>query len=134
MFLYIRAIDWKVLFGVMLFWYIAPVLGASEFMRWILDASNHGEADSPSLLHNILVSIVLVWWLLAPIGSAYSIARFAKQLPHLGVLLVVTVGFVLQATHNDYFGWIGIAVLAILSIAGAMLGLFLWRLRMRNRS
>jgi hypothetical protein len=131
---YFRAFEWKMFFGVMLVWYVVPVFGGPELMRWILGGANHGDTESPSLLHNLLMTILLACWAAAPVGCGYSVARFVKQLPQLTILFAVLIGFVLQVTRNDYFGWLGAAVWAVLSFGGAVLGFFLWRLQERGRS
>lgn len=129
---YVRAFDWRKFFGVMLIWYVFPVFGSPALMRWILGDAPHSDTNNPSLLHNLLMTIFLAWWAIAPVGCGYSVARFVKQLPQLTILFAVMIGFMLQSARNDYFGWMENAVWACLSLGGAALGFHLWQFQERG--
>jgi hypothetical protein len=131
---YLRAFDWKTFLGVMLAWYFLPVIGGMELMRWTLGGAEHGDTVNPSFLHNFLMTTLLAWCAIAPVGCGYSVARFAKQLPLLTILLAIVIGYVLQATRSNHYGWIGHALWALLSFGGAALGFWMWRLQNRQQA
>ena len=131
---YLRTFDWKTFGGVLLFWYFLPIFVVPEIMLWILHAADHRNTANPSLLHTLLVSVLIVWCVVAPVGCGYCVARFARQLPQLTNLLAVTIGFLLQTTRTDYFGWKGNIAWLLLSFGGGALGFFVRRLQMRGRT
>jgi hypothetical protein len=129
---YLRAVEWKTLFIWVFAWYILPMILGFVLASWLFSVYGEGNElrDGAALS---FVFALLWWWVIAPVGCGYAVARNARQLPLLHVLLAVGIGFVLQAFRiTPSVSWL-VPAWALFSIAGGSFGAYLARVVSKRR-
>lgn len=123
---YLRAIDWKTLFMWLFAWYVFPMILGFVLASWMFALYGEGSEIHDGAALSIVFAL-LWWWVIAPVGCSYTVARNAKQLPQLHALLAVGIGFALQAFRITPFAWWLLPAWALLSLAGGTFGAYLSR-------
>jgi hypothetical protein len=129
---YLRAVDWKVLLMWLFAWYVLPMVLGFVLASWMFVLYGEGGELRDGLGISLVLGL-LWWWVIAPVGCGYTVARNAKQLPQLHVLLAVGLGFALQSLRvTATVSWL-LPAWALFSVAGGAFGAYLSRLRPRKQ-
>lgn len=124
---YFRHIEWKALLVAFFAFYVLPALCAIAIASGLIALSETG--SNPDVLQTMLISGLLWWWLIAPIGSGYVAARLAKQLPLLHAIVTVTLGYLFQISKVTQAVWWLLPAWAVISVAGGIFGAYVWHIQ-----